>query len=98
MRLHQPRTWLATSALSLALGIAAAPAQETLPPGRGMEETVRLCSTCHGVDIFRDIRRSEAMWEVTIDNMISAGMTISDAEYDTVLAYLTGAMGVAPQR
>jgi mono/diheme cytochrome c family protein len=89
---------LAASALLLALGIASAPAQEALPPGPGMEETVRLCSTCHGVDIFRNIRRSEAMWEVTIDNMISAGMTISDAEYDTVLAYLTGAMGDAPRR
>jgi hypothetical protein len=88
----------AAPALLLALGIVSAPAQEMLPPGPGMAETVRLCSTCHGVDIFRDIRRSEAMWEVTIDNMISAGMTISDAEYDIVLAYLTGTMGIAPQR
>ncbi len=27
-------------------------AGRALPPGPGMEETVRLCSTCHGVDIF----------------------------------------------
>ena len=86
---------LAVSGLALA-GICAAWAQETLPPGPGMQETVRLCSTCHGIDIFRDTRRSEAMWDVTINNMISAGMTISDAEYDTVLAYLSQSMGVTP--
>ena len=86
---------LAISALTLG-GICAAGAQEMLPPGPGMQETVRLCSTCHGIDIFRDIRRSEAMWDVTINNMISAGMTISDAEYDTVLAYLSQSMGVTP--
>jgi mono/diheme cytochrome c family protein len=87
---------LAASTLLLALGIASAPAQETLPPGEGMEETLKLCGGCHSVASFRNVHRSAAMWEVTITNMIGFGMTISDAEFDRVLTYLDTYMGLGP--
>jgi hypothetical protein len=86
---------LAVSVVALA-GICAAAAQDTLPPGEGMEETVKVCGGCHGVGSFRNIRRSAAMWEVTINNMIGFGMTINGTEFDTVLTYLDTYMGLAP--
>lgn len=87
---------LAVSALLLAAIAAPVSAQETLPEGPGMPETVKACRGCHSVDIFRNIRRSDVIWEVTINNMIGFGMTISDAEFDTVLTYLTTYLGPTP--
>jgi hypothetical protein len=82
--------------LVLGAGISPALAQDTLPEGPGMPETVKACGGCHGVGIFRNIRRTDVMWEVTITNMIGFGMTIGDDEFDTVLAYLATYMGLSP--
>jgi mono/diheme cytochrome c family protein len=71
-------------------------AQETLPPGAGVETTTRVCAPCHGVGAFRYVRRSGEAWDTTINNMIGWGMTISDADYDTVLNYLSTYMNFAP--
>ena len=89
-------TLLAASALLLAAGMAAAPAQETLPAGPGMGETLKLCGGCHSIGTFRNLRRTPAMWEVTITNMVGFGMTISETEFDTVLTYLNTYMGTEP--
>jgi mono/diheme cytochrome c family protein len=84
-------------ALCLMLAAAAPAAAQDLPPGPGRDETQKACGGCHGVDVFLDIRRNQGEWETTIQNMINFGMTISDADYDTVLAYLTTYFGAAPR-
>ena len=92
------KSCLAVSALmlvaGLGTGLGAAWAQDTLPEGPGMQETVQACGSCHSVGTFRNIRRSSVMWEVTINNMIGFGMTGFD--YDTVWTYLTTYMGTSP--
>jgi mono/diheme cytochrome c family protein len=83
------------TALCLAATLPAL-AQNSLPPGPGRDETLKACGGCHGVDIFLGIRRNEGEWETTMQNMINFGMTISDADYDAVLAYLTASLGLKP--
>jgi hypothetical protein len=85
---------LAVSALVVAVVISAAKAQETLPPGPGMEETAKACGNCHSIGMFRNLHRSAAAWEITINNMIGYGM--GGFDYDTVLDYLTTYMGTNP--
>ena len=74
-----------------------AAAQDGLPPGPGRDETAKACGGCHGVETFLGVRRTQDIWETTIQNMINFGMTISDADYDTVLTYLTVYFGPAPR-
>jgi mono/diheme cytochrome c family protein len=74
-----------------------AAAQDGLPPAPGRAETLKACGGCHGVDSFLYIRRNQGEWETTIQNMINFGMTISDADYDAVLSYLTVYFGPAPR-
>lgn len=86
----------ALCAASLLLAGFPAAAQD-LPPGPGRDETAKACGGCHGVDVFLSIRRSQDGWESSMQNMINFGMTISDADYDTVLTYLTTWFGTAPR-
>ncbi|MBV9550008.1 MAG: cytochrome c [Alphaproteobacteria bacterium] len=82
--------------LAFAALMPPAVAQNALPLGPGRDETIKACSGCHGTDTFQGIRRSEGQWETTIQNMVNFGMTISDADYDTVLAYLSTYLGRTP--
>ncbi len=72
-------------------------AQEQLPSAPGREETRKACGGCHGVETFLGLRRSQDEWETTMANMINFGMTISDADYDTVVAYLVTWFGPGPR-
>jgi hypothetical protein len=81
---------------SLALAVFPAAAQN-LPLGPGRDETMKACGGCHGVDVFLGIRRNQGEWETTIQNMINFGMTISDADYDMVVTYLTTYFGLTPR-
>ena len=39
----------AGSAIAFAAFLGAASAQDTLPPGPGMEQTMKACGDCHGI-------------------------------------------------
>lgn len=93
MRLNLPAA-LCIAALAV---ITPAAAQDGLPPGPGRDETAKACGGCHGVETFLSIRRTQEQWETTVENMINFGMTINDADYDTVLTYLTTYFGPAPR-
>ncbi len=86
-----------SKAFCLAVLLATPAVAQDLPPGPGQAATAKACGGCHGVETFLDIRRSQDAWESTIQNMINFGMTISDADYDTVLTYLTVWFGPAPR-
>ncbi len=95
-----PAPWLKflpAAALVAAIALLPAAAQDILPPGTGRDVTVRQCSECHGLDLLQGLRRNRVQWETTITNMINAGMTISDEDYEVVAAYLTDNMGPQPR-
>ena len=81
---------------ALIAGTRGTMAQETLPPGPGMEQTMKACGNCHSVGTFAYLHRNGVTWETTINNMVGWGMTISDDEYNTILEYLTTYLGLTP--
>ncbi|SEG67548.1 hypothetical protein SAMN05421819_4236 [Bryocella elongata] len=64
-----------------------------LPDGDGMELTKKLCSGCHGTDVFARQRHDRAHWNQIIDNMMSKGMDASDDDLEKVATYLTAHFG-----
>jgi cytochrome c5 len=79
---------LTAAAISMAAAQAPAPDLSMLPDGPGRELVGAKCATCHPVTIVVGQRRDRAAWEQTIDQMMGRGADISDAEYETIAAYL----------
>ena len=73
-------------------------AQEDLPDLPGKATTVRICTNCHGVEMFAGNHKSSNDWDQTITTMTEKGLAINDADYATVLDYLTKAFGPVPQK
>ena len=64
-------------------------AQKDLPEGPGKQATVRVCTSCHGAEMFSAIRLGKAEWDAKIANMTTErGTAITDADFATVLKYL----------
>ena len=59
-----------------------------LPDGPGKEVTKRLCTKCHGANVWAQQRHTREKWSSIIDNMVSKGMEASDDELDQVNDYL----------
>lgn len=86
---------LLSTGILLPLGAVCAQAQ-ALPEGPGKALTVDNCSTCHGVDLLTVKRRSSEDWKQVVDRMMSNGASMSDDQYNEVLAYLGKYLGTAP--
>lgn len=71
-------------------------AQDMLPPGPGMEETMKGCGGCHGIGQVMAERRSAQEWADTVAAMISHGAPVEDSEFDLVVGYLATHFGDAP--
>jgi competence protein ComEA len=67
------------------------PGAELLPPGPGHDTAVRLCSTCHALEVVAAKRTDAAGWYETIDAMRARGAQISDAELTELTVYLAKA-------
>lgn len=71
-------------------------AQSSLPDGPGKATVARVCNTCHGAEMYSAIRKGKAEWEHTVANMTTErGVEISDADFATVLKYLSTNLGPA---
>src|ERR1700744_1688408 len=71
-------------------------AQQNLPDGPGKGKTGRVCTGCHGAEMFSAARRSKPEWDHTIAAMTTEkGVEISDADYAAVLQYLSTNLGPA---
>lgn len=68
----------------------AAPADEYafMPAGEGREETIRICSGCHELQLVADQRRSRQEWFDTVQFMVDRGAMGSPAELARVTDYL----------
>src|SRR5580698_7953882 len=88
-----------TLALLIAISAASAFAQKGLPDGPGKATTVRVCTGCHGAEMFAGARRSKPEWEHTVTAMTTEkGIDISDADYATVLKYLSTNLGMSSSK
>jgi competence protein ComEA len=59
-----------------------------LPEGKGKEETVKVCGTCHPPERGASVRLTRAGWQEVITKMVSLGAKGTDPELDAVLEYL----------
>jgi hypothetical protein len=60
-----------------------------LPPGKGKELVVELCSNaCHNLQKVVSSRKSEKEWERSINDMINRGAQIFPEEVDQIVKYL----------
>jgi competence protein ComEA len=83
-----------TLALLISISAASAFAQKGLPDGAGKATTVRVCTGCHGAEMFAGARKSKPEWEHTVTAMTTEkGIDISDADFATVLQYLSANLG-----
>src|SRR6185437_2535488 len=85
-----PRTALF---LSVILLVGLPVAAQDLPDAPGKDVTVRICTGCHGAEMWASQRQGQLEWDRTIASMTEKGLTISDADYATVLDYLTKNLG-----
>ena len=60
-----------------------------LPPGKGRNVTIRVCTQCHGPSNFADKRYTKDRWDSVLDDMTGKGMDISDDDFAVVEKYLT---------
>jgi competence protein ComEA len=57
----------------------------------GKDLTVKVCSGCHEPERAASLHQDKDGWDATISAMVGRGMQISDADYGTVLGYLSTA-------
>lgn len=68
--------------------LTAAADKPGLPDGPGKQTTEKLCSACHGVNIFVNRRESRDGWNSLVEEMIRHGMQGEDEEVGEVSTYL----------
>jgi competence protein ComEA len=85
-------TCLCVAALSVAFSSAepgqATPPAAELPEAPGKAVALKVCSSCHGVEILLDPPRTVPSWVDTMYLMKDFGATASDADWKTTTDYL----------
>ena len=66
---------------------------DELPPGAGREAVLKGCGGCHGIGQILTERRNREEWANTVTMMITQGAPVSEAEFDSVVAYLATHFG-----
>ena len=57
----------------------------------GKDAAIKACSNCHEPERAASLHQTKDGWDATMSAMASRGMTLSDADYATVLDYLSKA-------
>jgi quinoprotein glucose dehydrogenase len=68
---------------------------DQLPAGEGRDLTVRVCSKCHSVSKFSQLRYSENRWQLVLDDMVAKGMDAPDDDVEAIKKYLVAHLGPA---
>jgi acetylornithine deacetylase/succinyl-diaminopimelate desuccinylase-like protein len=68
------------------------PAQD-IPDAPGKDLTLRICTGCHGAEMWASQRRGQLDWDRTMASMTEKGLSISDSDYAAVLDYLAKNLG-----
>ena len=81
---------LLVSAASLILFSAAqtrVQAQD-MPEGKGKDVVEKICAACHGLDAIVTMHVPKETWSDVVNDMKSRGADGSNADFDTIIAYL----------
>jgi len=65
----------------------------TFPEGPGKDVAVRICTECHPVTNVTKHRESRTAWGKILDKMLDEGAHIPDADWDTLVSYLSVTLG-----
>ena len=68
-------------------------AKAALPDGPGKEVTIKVCSKCHSPEQATSLHQSQDAWERTVAKMVNMGAQGTDAEFDTIVEYLSKNFG-----
>lgn len=79
-----------------AVALAPVLAQDGLPPGPGMAETMKGCGGCHGISQILAEKRSAEEWSTTVLTMVNFGAPVSEDEFPKVVTYLATYFGTSP--
>lgn len=77
----------------LTVVVLSAAASQDLPPGKGQEIVLRMCSNCHELDAITTSKMSKKRWTSLVDDMVSKGAEGTDAEVEIVIGYLSRNFG-----
>ena len=75
--------------------VAVSLSAQDIPDGAGKDVTLRICTSCHGAEMWASERKWQLDWDRTIASMTEKGLSISDSDYATVLDYLSKNLGTA---
>lgn len=62
-------------------------------PGPGVETVQTRCAACHPATMITSKRFTAEKWGEVVDQMISKGAQVTDADYDVIVAYLAKTYG-----
>ena len=89
---------LRTLTILTAILVAPVWAQDDLPEGPGKPATVRVCTGCHGAEMFSSFHKSGDDWDRTITTTTEKGLAVTDSDYAAVLEYLAKNLGPIPPK
>src|SRR5215510_3749952 len=81
--------------LALGLAVSSPVSAQSLPDGEGKDVYETVCGACHGADIVIGSQGSRSRWEETVDSMKNRGASGSDADFTTVVNYLSRYFGMS---
>jgi mono/diheme cytochrome c family protein len=93
--------WIWICAASLATVLQAQEQVQILPPlppeevlaafvpDNGRSETAASCGLCHAPVMITGKHYTADKWAETVDHMVDKGAKVSDADYDTIINYLS---------
>lgn len=77
--------------LPVALAFAAVSFAQELPNGPGKDTFQKACTACHGAELVTIMTDTKAGWTSTVEDMVSKGADMTDADKDKVITYLATA-------
>jgi len=82
----------------LLLPVLHAQTASSLPNTTGRALVLRVCTKCHGIEMFSAIRMSRDEWKYEVDGMIARGAKASRQDARRIVDYLAKNLGPLPAR
>jgi mono/diheme cytochrome c family protein len=91
--LYFASAFLLSATLAVSAQTPSAPDDQhpNFPAGEGRELTIKVCSTCHGLDVVAEQQLDLDGWKNTVDQMASMGADATEAQLDQIVHYLAKA-------
>jgi competence protein ComEA len=64
-------------------------AGDAFPDKPGKKTVERLCGSCHGLNLFANMRKTRQAWHTSVHDMVSRGMNAEDSELEEMVEYLS---------